>query len=139
MSGQGFPSGPLRTSASSTSTTGSLKAEVVAGNSKLVVRSEIAEGEGPSPLDLIAAGLASCEALMAVMVAEKLGVKAEVSVDAELDFEISRGLINGKIIYKFRGVARETAERIVDLVKKNCPVYATLSKSADIKDEVIIE
>lgn len=137
--GQGFPSGPLRASASSTSSTGSFEAEVRARNSKIVVRSEVKGDGGPSPLDLIAAGLASCEALMAVMVAEKLGIKAEVRVDAELDFEIGRGLVYGKVVYRFRGVDREIAEKIVDLVKKNCPVYTTLSKSVDIKDEVIVE
>ncbi len=125
-----------RASASSKDT---VRAETRVGSTVITAESELAGGDGPTPLGLVAAGLASCEAIMASMVAEKLGVEARVSVEAVLEFSLGRGLTGGRIIYRFRGVDRDLAERIVELVERSCPVYNTLSKAAPLGREIIVE
>jgi putative redox protein len=92
----------------------------------------------PSPLDLLAASLASCEAFMARMIASKLGVALEeVEVEVEARFELGRGLTEAKIKYKLKGAPRGEAEKIVELVKTYCPIYTTLAKSgAKLEEEL---
>ena len=116
-----------------------VRAEARVGSAVILAESELAGGGGPTPLGLVAAGLASCEAIMASMIAEKLGVKAQVSVEAVLEFSLGRGLTGGRVTYRFRGVDRDLAERIVELVERSCPVYNTLSKAAQLVREIIVE
>ncbi len=117
----------------------SMAAEVEMGSVRLAVESELSGGSGASPLALIAAGLASCEAIMASMVAEKLGVSARVAVEARLEFSLGEGLVGGVVVYRFSGVDRDLAEKIVELVERSCPVYNTLSKAAVLGREIIVE
>ena len=98
-------------------------------------------GKAPSPLDLAAASLASCEAFMFSMIAGKLGIKfSGVEVEAELDFGLGEGLRRARLIFRVKGGSREDAERVVELVRKLCPIYTTIARSgAQVEDEIIVE
>jgi uncharacterized OsmC-like protein len=99
------------------------------------------KGDTLTPLEAFIAGLASCEAIMARMIAAQMGLKEieVIRVDADAEFGIGEGLKRLHVRYVFSGVDRDRAEAIVDLVKKMCPIYNTLSKVINVKDEIIVE
>ncbi len=97
-------------------------------------------GDKLTPLEAFIAGLTSCEAIMARMVASQMGLKelGEIRVDANAEFGIGEGLKRLKIRYVLKGVDKEKAETIVDLVKRMCPIYNTLSRTLEIEDEIVV-
>lgn len=107
---------------------------------KLIV-SEMARGvAGDTPLKLLSQSLASCETIMFNMVAEKLNaVPSRLEADVEMEFQIGYGLKKAIVTYYVGGIDEKTAKRIVEMVKSNCPVYRTLSRTgATIEDRIII-
>ncbi len=107
------------------------------GGLELSVFSEMEEGD-PNPLSLISAALSSCEAIMFDMIASKLEAKYKgVTVEAEMEFELGVGVKSARIVYIVEGMDERTARRIVELVKRYCPVYKTLERAgAKLVDEV---
>ncbi len=99
------------------------------------------KGDTLTPLEAFIAGLASCEAIMARMIAAQMGVKdlEKIKVEADAEFDIGTGLKKLRITYIIGGVEKDKAETIVDLVKKMCPIYNTLSKTTNIEDRIVIE
>ncbi len=107
------------------------------GGLELRVFSEMEEGD-PNPLSLISAALSSCEAIMFDMIASKLEAKYKgVTVEAEMEFELGVGVKSARVVYTVEGLDEKTARRIVELVKRYCPVYKTLERAgAKLVDEV---
>ena len=105
------------------------------------VKPETIASEGDAtPLNMLAAGLASCEALMFSMIAEKMDVKPtllEVIVDA--GFEIGYGMTKARIEYRVSGLDEGVAEKIAGMVKEYCPVYRTLERAGvELEDKVTV-
>ena len=98
-------------------------------------------GRGFTPLELFLLGLASCEVSMFKMIATKLKVKYEsVRVRVKGDFELGEGLRRLNITYIVRGVDRDSAVKVVEFIKENCPVYNTVNKAdVAISEEVIVD
>lgn len=108
-----------------------------AGGLRLTVYSEL-EGRDPSPLSLVAVALASCEALMFDMIAARLGAGYEsVEVEAVIDFDVGYGAREARVVYRVRGLDRATAERVVGLVKRFCPIYRTFERAGVRLEEAV--
>ncbi len=118
---------------------------VSTGSGKEILTSEPPEmggtGQGPTPLEVFAAGLAACEAAMFQLVAQRAGARLEhVEVAVEADFGFGDGLRSMRITYRVRGPSREEAERLLRYVQRLCPLYNTVSKSgARVEEELVVE
>ncbi len=106
------------------------------------VKPETTADEGDvTPLNMLASGLAACEALMFSMIASKMGVTPQrLSVAVEAEFRIGYGMTRARIEYRIAGMSIDTAERIAGMVKEYCPVYRTLERAGvELEDEVTVE
>lgn len=94
----------------------------------------------PSPLDLLVASLATCEVFMAKMIAAKLGLKpGSIEVEVEGSFSVGEGLREASIVFKFSGLNKGEAEKVVEMVKSLCPIYATVAKEGvKLKEEIVV-
>lgn len=110
---------------------------ILPGGLELRVFGEMEEGD-PNPLSLVSTALSACEAIMFDMIASKLKASYEgVTVEAELEFELGSGVRSARIVYTIKGMDEASARRVVELVKRYCPVYRTLERAgAVLVDEV---
>jgi len=111
----------------------------VSDDGKEIVSEMVNDGKHDTPLKLLSLSLASCETIMFNMIAEKIGVKPKnLEVDVEMEFQVGYGLRKAIITYKVEGLDETTANRIVEMVKRNCPVYRTLARTgATIEDKIV--
>ncbi|MEB3780231.1 MAG: OsmC family protein [Desulfurococcales archaeon] len=99
-------------------------------------------GDRITPLEAFLAGLASCEVFMFKHVAKAMGIKEgyDVEVNVRGDFEFGEGLKHMDLEVKVRGLDRETAEKVFELVKNYCPVYNSIKKmNAVVHEKIIVE
>lgn len=125
----------LRVKAISTLKDGS----AITDDGKIVVSEMINDGGKDTPLKLLSQALASCETIMFNMIAEKIGAKPrKLEVVVEMGFQVGYGLRKAIVTYRIDGLDETTASRIVEMVKRNCPVYRTLARTgATIEDKVV--
>ncbi|MCE4601720.1 MAG: OsmC family protein [Desulfurococcales archaeon] len=94
-------------------------------------------GRGFTPLELFLLGLASCEVSMFRMIANRMGVQyGRVTVRVRGVFEIGVGLKEVAIRYVVEG-AGPGVDRVVENVRKMCPVYNTLRRAGVVIREEI--
>lgn len=107
---------------------------------KIVVSEMINDGSKDTPLKLLSQALASCETIMFNMIAEKMNaIPSKLIVEVEMEFKVGYGLSKAIVTYKVEGLDEATANRIIEMVKRNCPVYRTLARTgAAIEDRLII-
>ncbi|MCE4621945.1 MAG: OsmC family protein [Desulfurococcales archaeon] len=111
----------------------------VSDDGKLIVSEMVNDGTHDTPLKLLSLSLASCETIMFNMIAEKIGVKPKkLEVDVEMEFQVGYGLRRAIVTYKVDGLDETTANRIVEMVKRNCPVYRTLARTGAIIEDKIV-
>jgi len=99
-------------------------------------------GDRITPLEAFLAGLASCEVFMFRHVAEAMGIKDGYNVEVEVrgDFEFGEGLKHLDLEIKVRGLDKDTAEKVFELVKNYCPVYNSIRKmNAVVHEKIIVE
>jgi len=105
---------------------------------EVIVTEPMEPGEGVSPLELFLMGLASCEASMFRIIAGRMGIAFEsVRVLVEGEFGLGEGLRRLKIIYLIKGGMDYS--RVVEQVRRLCPVYNTLNKAGVSIEESIVE
>jgi Ohr subfamily peroxiredoxin len=82
-------------------------------------------GSGTNPEQLFAAGWSACflSAIKLVAAAMKVKLPPDVAVDAEVDLGLNGGayLIQARLGVSLPGVARETAQQIIDGAHQQCP------------------
>ena len=104
------------------------------------------ENQGPTPMELVLAGLGSCLGIMAKMSANKLQVNLEeVKVHVEGDFDrraiggkedAKTGFQNIRATLDLRGNLSGTEkEKIIAKVEQACPVTDTLKSSTKLEIE----
>lgn len=101
--------------------------------------------EEVNPIEILLSALGSCGVLVSEKVAQELDIpltKASATVEGELDPRGVKGEDVNPRIQVFRvkltltGVSQEQANKLTDAIRKRCPVYATLERSAPIELEV---
>ena len=104
------------------------------------------EGDrGPSPLDLIMAGLAACTAMDMVMILQKARQPLEslvVHAEGERAEDHPRRFIHVVLTYELtgKGIDRNVAERAIRLSEeKYCSVSATLKEVAHIENRLVLK
>lgn len=98
-----------------------------------------------NPIEILLSALGSCSVLVSEKVAQELDIpltNASAIVEGELDPRGVKGEDVNPRIQVFRvkltltGVSQEQADKLTDAIKKRCPVYTTLERSAPIELEV---
>jgi len=122
----------MRASASAEAMAGEVKVRV--GTTEITVTGE----EPPTPLDLLSASLASCEAYILNTILSTLGYEPDsVSVECQAYFKGLSGVTKIKIKVTVTGVSEEDAKRLWELSKMQCPIYATLEKLGILIEEEV--
>ncbi len=95
-------------------------------------------GEHVTPLESFLAGIASCEIYMYKMILEKMGYKPRaLEVKCNGKFELGEGLQSLGIEVRVAGVDRDVAEQAWELVRKYCPLYATIRRAGvEVKERL---
>lgn len=115
---------------------------------KLITDTAISNGgdnAGPSPKQLLLAGLIGCVGIDVTMILEKQKVELEdliIEVEADHTDGMPRVYENIHLTFRFKGenLEKEKLEKVVDLSKeKYCGVSAMLEKATPISYEVVIE
>lgn len=115
---------------------------------KLITDSSVENGgnnAGPSPKQLLLAGLIGCMGIDVTMILEKKKIKIE-----DLEIEVEADNTNGRprvyenihMIFKFKGenLSKEELEKVIALSKeKYCGVSAMLEKATPITYQAVIE
>lgn len=98
-----------------------------------------------NPIEILLSALGSCGVLVSEKVAQELEIPlkdASATVEGDLDPRGVKGEDVNPRIQVFRvkltltGVSQEEANKLTDAIKKRCPVYTTLERSAPIELEV---
>lgn len=98
-----------------------------------------------NPIEILLSALGSCSVLVQEKVAQELKIPlkgASAIVEGDLDPRGVKGEDVNPRIQVFRvkltltGVSQEEANKLTDAIKKRCPVYTTLERSAPIELEV---
>jgi Ohr subfamily peroxiredoxin len=90
---------------------------------------------------LLAVGWSACflSAIKLVAAAMKIKVPPNVAVDAEVDLGMTSGgyLIRARLDVSLPGVARETAQKIVDGAHLECPYSKAMHGNIDVVTRLI--
>jgi len=98
-----------------------------------------------NPIEILLSALGSCGVLVSERVAQELDLPlkgASATVEGKLDPRGVKGEDVNPRIQEFNinlaltGVSQEEANKLVDAIKKRCPVYTTLERSAPINLEL---
>jgi len=98
-----------------------------------------------NPIEILLSALGSCGVLVSEKVAQELDIPlqgASTTVEGKLDPRGVKGEDVNPRIQEFNikltltGVSQEEANKLVDAIKKRCPVYTTLERSAPINLEL---
>ena len=101
--------------------------------------------EEVNPIEILLSALGSCGVLVSDKVAKELDIPlkdASATVEGKLDPRGVKGEDVNPRIQEFNikltltGVSPEEANKLTDAIKKRCPVYTTLERSAPINLEV---
>lgn len=129
----------------------SFRADITAGNHTLIADEPASAGgtdAGPTPYDLLSAGLGACTAMTLHFVAKRDGIPlegAEVSVTNDRVYAKDCTACDSRegYIHKFdvqirlRGnLTPEQRARLLDTARR-CPVYKTLTHEIRIEDKLI--
>lgn len=114
---------------------------------KLITDAPISNGgdnAGPSPKQLLLAGLIGCMGIDVTMILEKKKIEIEdliIEVEADNTDGTPRVYENIHLTFRFKGdnLSTEELEKVVDLSKKKyCGVSAMLEKSTTITYNIVI-
>ncbi|MEB3860812.1 MAG: OsmC family protein [Desulfurococcales archaeon] len=95
-------------------------------------------GRGLTPLELFLLGLAACEVSMFRMIAQRMRVEyGRVTVRVRGIFEVGVGLREVAIRYVVED-AGPGVERVIEGVRKMCPVYNTLKRAGVVITEEVV-
>ncbi len=98
-----------------------------------------------NPIEILLSALGSCGVLVSEKVAQELDIPlkaASATVEGKLDPRGVRGEDVNPRIQEFKvkltltGVSEEEADKLTDGIRKRCPVYTTLERSAPIELEL---
>jgi uncharacterized OsmC-like protein len=98
-----------------------------------------------NPIEMLLSALGSCGVLVSDKVARELDIplkNASATVEGILDprgvkgEDINPRIQEFKIKLTLTGVSKKQANKLADAIKKRCPVYTTLERSAPIELEV---
>jgi len=101
--------------------------------------------EEVNPIEILLSALGSCGVLVSEKVAHELDISlkgASATVEGKLDPRGVKGEDVNPRIQEFNikltlvGVSQEEANKLADAIKKRCPVYTTLERSAPINLEL---
>jgi osmotically inducible protein OsmC len=98
-------------------------------------------GTGTNPEQLFAAGWSSCflSAIKIVAAHMKVRLPPELAVDAEVDLGTADGsyFIQARLFVNLPGVARETAQKLVDGAHLQCPYSKATHGNINVVTEVV--
>ena len=100
-----------------------------------------------NPIEMLLSALGSCGVLVSEKVAQELDIPlkgAAASVEGKLDPRGVKGegvnprIQSFKLTLTLDGISKEEADKLTEGIKKRCPVYTTLERSAPIELEVVL-
>ncbi len=106
-------------------------------------------GEGPTPTELLLASLAGCLGIVAAIHKDRFGVNIEsmeIEVSGLIDIrgfmgeDVKPGFTEVSAVIKIKSDASEEAVRkLIEFVRKHCPIDDTLESPTPVKVEVVKE
>lgn len=106
-------------------------------------------GEGPTPTELLLASLAGCFGIVSALHKDRFGVNIEsmeIEVSGLIDVrgfmgeDVKPGFTEVSAVIKVKSdAAEEAVKKLIEFVRKHCPIEDTIASPTPVKVEVIKE